>query len=137
MISIEFTGTVKRAGHEPVSIPVQVILSYDVANDPFAVQAAFGTDGDEGVVWTFSRSLLAVGATALFPYGQGDVKFRYWPEADIVVMCLTSPEGHADIALPCEPVNTFIADTRPLIDQVDEREVEALVDGLLEEVFGK
>lgn len=134
MIIREFEGAVKRAGNKDVHIPVHVTLSYDAGTDPFAVQAIFSPDGEEDCVWHFSRELLAKGSYSVAPYGIGDVKFRHLPTHGMILICLRSPGGHADVALPFDEVRQFLADTAPAA-RVTDQECTALVDEFLKEVF--
>lgn len=141
MITREFAARIKRVGRTDVDVPVNVTLSYDWANDPFAVQAIFQVSQEEDRVWHFSRELLERGARALTPYGKGDVKFRHFPQRGAVLMCLRSgghgpgEPTHADVALPEQEVAEFLNDTKEQADQEDSKFVGDQVDVFLKELF--
>lgn len=141
MITQEFTARLKRVNAQDVDLPVPVTLSYDWANDPFAVQAIFKVSQDQETVWHFSRELLRVGARSLTPYGYGDVKFRWFPSHGIVLMCLRTnvsqaqaedTASHADVALPWDEVGVFLEATA---EQAQQQDCGALVDDFLKELF--
>lgn len=138
MITRQFEARVKRVDSTDVDAPINVTLSYDWANDPFAVQAIFEIPGEDDRVWHFSRDLLLFGARSLTPYGKGDVKFRYFALHGVVLMCLrTGGQGpgeasHADIALPYEEILQFLEETD---EQAGQQDCGALVDDFLKELF--
>lgn len=136
MISTQFTGYVKRIGNEDANVAVQVTLSYDAGTDPLAVQVIFEIPDEDDRVWHLGRDLLLEGSVSPVPVGEGDVKFRYFgPMTGCLMMCLKSPEGHADIALPQQEVAKFLDDTKELADQAGGEELDSLVDLFLKEVF--
>lgn len=141
MITRQFTAHLKRVDSTDVDVPVTVTLSYDAGTDPYAVQAVFQVSDEEDRVWHFSRELLAAGAFSQIPLGRGDVKFRYYPTYDMVLMCLRTrgvgadEPTHADIALPHSDVRRFLGDTQELFDEAAD-DCSALVDVFLKEVFG-
>jgi len=134
MISHKFTAHIARVGNVNTRIPVQTTFLYDAGTDPFAVQAVFEVDEEEDRVWYFSRELLEAGSKVFAPTGSGDVRFRYFIAQDIVMLCLRSPEGHADISLPAADVREFLDATSEAARVTDE-ECDALVDEFLKEVF--
>lgn len=136
MITREFLAVVKRAGGEDVDIPITCTLSYDAGTDPFAVQAIFEVGEGEDRVWHFSRELLEKGSRSVAPFGEGDVKLRYLPIHGMVMVCLKSPEGHADVALPAAEVREFLEDTHKIARSVTQRECDSLIDEFLREVLG-
>lgn len=142
MITRTFEARIKKVGRATVDHPVQVTLMYNPAEDPHAVEAVFEAPGEDDRVWTFGRELLADGSVSRRPHGQGDVKFRHFPRYDvpggggaIVMMCLTPPEGHADIALPYEEVASFLEETTPEFLSF-AGDCDSLIDEFLKEVFG-
>jgi hypothetical protein len=134
MITREFEASVKRFGHEDVDVPVHVTLAYHAGVDPFAVEVIFEIEGDEDRIWTIGRDLMESGWNSMTPYGEGDVRFRYFPDRSAVLMCLRSHEGHADIALPAQEVSRFLDETSGAA-RVTEQERTSLVDEFLKEVF--
>jgi Streptomyces sporulation and cell division protein, SsgA. len=133
MINRTFTAHVRVAQNADVNEPVEVTLSYDGGADPYAVKAAFVITLEEVRIWDFSRELLVNGAHSLIPYGHGDVKFRRFSDEDIVMMCMRSNEGHADVALPLEDVLAFLEDTEE--PYAASQECDALLDDFLKELF--
>ena len=136
MITREFTAYIKRAAGQDVHIPVSVRFAYDPDRDPLAVQAVFRVDEEEDRVWDFGWELLSEGVRSVSPHGRGDVKFRYFPMAAAVLMCLKSPEGHVDIALPLSEVGGFLHDTRKAFEEASQ-DCTAMVDDFLKEVLGQ
>ena len=148
MITREFNAAVKRVDNKDVHIPITCTLSYDAGTDPYAVQAILQVSQEEDRVWHFSRELLGgltqdagglfagvgVDDTAGWWHGQGDVKFRYLASYNMVLMCLRSPEGHADIALPAAEVWGFLEDTEAAAN-ITEANCTALVNEFLKELF--
>lgn len=137
MITKEFQARIKRVGSTDVDAVVSVTLSYDADTDPFAVEAVFSTPGEgdsTDVTWYFSRDLLSQGSRSLVPCGSGDVKFRLFPEQEVIMVCLRSPGGHADVALPEQEIVDFLSETAGDA-QVPDQRVDSLVDEFLKEVF--
>lgn len=134
MITRTFEALVRRTQGVAVNFPVTVTLEYDAGTNPFAVEVVFQPPGEPDVVWSISRDLLVGGLDSSTVYGQGDIRFRYSPEADAVLMCLKSHEGHADIALPHEEVAGFLEDTEDAAEISDEA-CGALVDAFIKEVL--
>lgn len=134
MITKEFQARIKRVGSTDVDAVVSVTLSYDADIDPFAVEAAFSAPDEADVTWYFSRDLLSQGSRSLVPCGSGDVKFRLFPDQGTVMVCLRSPGGHADVALPEQEIVDFLSETAGDA-QVPDQRVDSLVDEFLKEVF--
>src|ERR1041384_7860533 len=84
------------------SIPVPARLGYR-SDDPFAVHVTFHIGSDHPVHWTFARELLVEGVFR--PCGHGDV--RVWPTKvagrGVVLMALSSPDGHARLGAAPAP----------------------------------
>lgn len=134
MITKEFQARIKRIGSTDVDVEVRVTLVHDANIDPFAVEAAFSAPDEADVTWYFSRDLLLRGSESLAPYGKGDVKFRLLPDQGTVMVCLRSPGGHADVALPEQEIVDFLSETAGDA-QVPDQRVDSLVDEFLKEVF--
>jgi Streptomyces sporulation and cell division protein, SsgA len=112
------------------STPVRSRWSYR-ADQPFTVVAAFQTDRNRWVEWTFARDLLVEGMRAAA--GMGDVRLH--PETDggldLLVVEIESPEGYAKLELDHESVSDFIEATTDLVPLGEESEhfdVDALID---------
>lgn len=133
MIVREFAGTVLRAGGVNVNNPVLVELVYDPTN-PYAVKTSFSAPGEEAVVWHLGRELLWKGVRSRSALGDGDVRVR--ASGPGVVLCLRSPEGHADIGLPLAEVDQFLADT--IIEcPFGHEDVDARIDRILADILGE
>ncbi|SDQ48748.1 SsgA family sporulation/cell division regulator [Quadrisphaera sp. DSM 44207] len=106
---VELRLVVPEAG----KVPVAVDLGYGT-HDPFAVTAAFRGDGGT-IEWVFARDLLREGLRR--PTGEGDV--QVWPgEADgraVLLVSLTSPEGHAVLEADADDVRGFLDRTHALV----------------------
>lgn len=147
MITRQFEARIRRSNRIDVNVPVQVVLSYDAGTDPYAVRATFlgvqvtQTETEERV-WSFARELLSNGAHSLVRLGHGDVGFRlfpgaYWPvgEGSVVLMCMRSADGHADVTFPQAEVIAFLADTQGLFDEATQ-DCTPAVDEFLKELLG-
>ena len=108
-VAVELRLVVPEAG----KVPVAVDLGYGV-HDPFAVTASFRGDGGT-IEWVFARDLLREGMRR--PTGEGDV--QVWPgEADgreVVLVSLSSPDGHAVLEADAEDVRSFLDRTHALV----------------------
>lgn len=82
--------------------PVKVVLSWSV-NDPSAVRAMFAT-----VEWAIGRELLDLAAQGCHA-GIGDL--RLIPRDGRVVFEMSTPSGHAQIALPRPDLARFVVAT--------------------------
>lgn len=133
MISATFPAIILKSGSDRVAIPVEVTFTYDADYDPFAVQMLVEVPGEPDVVWYFSRELLLRGVNSFTPVGSGDVKFRY-DGSDRLLMCLRTPEGHADLGLPHGRVGGFLQETLELASASVECPVE-MIDNLIEEIL--
>lgn len=147
MIIHKFVGRVLLTNDTRVNKKVDVTLSWDEEHDPLAVQAFFEThidtdeeDEDEledSVTWTFGRELLYRGVNSHAPVGQGDIKIRYEGVAlASVLLCLKTPEGHADIRLPHGEVYSFLTQTFKVCP-IGSESLDAGVDDLLADIFRK
>lgn len=136
MIQDIISGTVLQVGTESVSREVEVEMAFDEENDPLALMMIFRVDGEGEVCWTVARELIMCGATNLFPVGEGDVKVRADYGNGRVLMCLTSPLGHADIGLDREELVDFLNRTQAVCP-LGEEPIEALVDQELADLLGE
>ncbi|BBC36542.1 hypothetical protein SGFS_078360 [Streptomyces graminofaciens] len=110
-------------------VPVRVTLRYTSA-DPFAVHIDFppaASADDEGVTWTFARTLLAEGLTA--PTGIGDV--HIWPCGPTrTVVELHSPYGMAMILFGRAALHRFLRRSFTVVAPGGEDLEPVLDDGL-------
>lgn len=95
------------------TVPLTVALRYGT-DDPFAVTAAFAGDGLT-IEWVFARDLLIGGLEQ--PTGEGDV--HVWPSwgsgRDLVLLSLTSPDGHAVLEADAADLRGFLQRTLDLV----------------------
>lgn len=103
------------------------------ADQPFTVIAAFQTDRDRWVEWSFARDLVVEGLAA--PAGVGDVRLEPEVERELRVLAveISSPEGYARLELDHNAVSSFIAATEevvPLGEESGHFDVDALIDEL-------
>lgn len=100
------------------TVPLRVTLSY-TTEDPFAVTAAFAGDGLT-IEWVFARDLLIGGLDG--PTGEGDV--HVWPSwgsgRDLVLLSLTSPDGHAVLEADATDLRGFLQRTLDLVPEGTE-----------------
>lgn len=136
MLKTTFVATLLRsANREKEGLKFPIELRYEPEKDPLAVTAHFPVDDpDDPIVWTFARELLARGSQSLAPYGEGDVKLRKLDDQHLI-MCLVSPDGHADVGLPLGAVNAFLEGSYDLVHAGEEFK-EGALDAFLEEVLG-
>lgn len=141
MISRKFPAVVVRNSAGPINTPIQVELAWDPDRDPFAVAMTCslsaeqsGTGSDQDIVWVFGRDLLADGLRSARVVGRGDVKMRLdRSDQARLIICLSSHDGHADLALPVPDASAFLDDTRQHSELGDE-DVEDLIDEFLKEL---
>lgn len=119
---------------ESGKVPVSVEFGYGV-HDPFAVTAAFRGDGGT-IEWVFARDLLREGLRR--PTGEGDV--QVWPgEVDgveVVLVSLSSPDGHAVLEADAADLRDFLDRTHALVPAgAESRHVH--VDDELAELLGR
>lgn len=133
MIVTEFQGRVGGSTLGPGGGVVDVRMTYNPEYDPMAVIVEFTEDGQGGVPWVMGRELLIRGATSQQPYGHGDVKLRR--AGGVVIVCLESPDGHADVLLPYTALTAFLSATTEAVP-VGEEPVDSELDKFLEEVLG-
>jgi hypothetical protein len=114
------------------STPVRSRWSYR-ADQPFTVVAAFQTDRNRWVEWTFARDLLVEGLWTAT--GMGDVRLHPATEQglDMLVVEIESPEGYARLELDHESVSAFLDATAELVPIGEESE-HFDVDALIEEI---
>lgn len=135
MISRKFSARVLMTQNERVDVSVDVALVYDEDYDPLAVKMVFSAPEEEDVEWTLSRELMLRGSSSAFPYGSGDVKFRYLGERDGgLMLCLNNGGGHADIRLPQYEVVRFLEETCEAVPFGSE-DIEDSVDDLIKELL--
>lgn len=106
MIAAQFNVVARRDGSHAY---VVCDMEYDPEGDPLVVQATFLASGEEDRVWVISRELLARGVTSPEPYGDGDIKLRQ--EGAYAILCLQSPDGHADLVFARLALVAFIEKT--------------------------
>jgi len=130
-------------GPDELIVPLTAEWSYS-RQDPYAVTMSLDTGGDQPVVWTFARDLLA--AALLAPAGMGDV--QAWPstesavpaEADadagtgekILSILLGSPDGRARFEADAAGIEAFLARTCELLPAGQESGYLNLDAGLTE-----
>ncbi len=137
MLTEKITAYIAQYGQVRRDTPVNVEFGFDPKHDPFAISALFKGDivEDEAQVWTFARDLIMRGSTSISCYGDGDVRFQYFPEKEGVIMCLKNPTGHADVWLDHEELIAFLEKTTELLP-VGEESTEEAVDEILKELLG-
>lgn len=101
-------GYVVFHGDDAIRKPVTVLLQWN-ADDPLAILAEFGVDGEAVVPWQFSRELMMQGVTSSAIVGDADIRFQV--VGGSLQVCLRSPEGHAHIRLPLDRVVGFLERT--------------------------
>lgn len=110
-------------------------LSYQ-PDDPLAVTIQLG-ESDDGVRWTFARSLILAGMFA--PSGDGDVVIS--PGVDdegraLTYIELSSPDGVAVLRMHSWSVSEFLRKTEKLVaigNELERVDVDACITHLLEE----
>lgn len=107
MIQSQFQAILARSGKQYCHIPVQVEMTYDEA-DPLALSMTFTAQGEATNPWMVSRDLLAEAMACDTPTGHGDVRFRRDPLSGHLMVCIKSPDGHADIKFPLQQVEEFL-----------------------------
>ncbi|MGQ0837626.1 SsgA family sporulation/cell division regulator [Actinokineospora sp.] len=101
------------------------------AGEPFTITAAFQTDRDRWVEWVFARDLLVEGLTC--PAGEGDVRMRpdFSGGRTMLVLEISSPEGHARLEMEHDAVESFLdatAEIVPLGTESDHFDIDALIE---------
>lgn len=134
MIQDTVNGTILKTGGQLVSIPVQVEMAYDEEHDPLAIQMIFKVEGEEEKCWIMARELIMYGSTSRMPYGTGDIRFRSDPEHNRVLVCLRTPQGHADVGLNREQLIDFLNRTQAVCKLGDEP-IDDLIDDAIEELL--
>lgn len=106
-------------------------LRYDPA-DPFAISLRM-THGEQDVVWTFARELLAGGLYE--PTGDGDV--HVWPclsssGTSVVMIELCSPDGELLLEASSRTVSTFLEEVEHAVPSgTEDIDVDTLIEQLL------
>lgn len=134
MISIEFPALLVRSGDIRCNAPVGVKLIFH-PDDPFAVTAVF-RNGDENPVWQFALELLydALTGPEGRPDGPGDVRFGR--QGTVLRMCLKSDDGHADIILPVDAIESFLDEIQATDNGSHMVIIDDQMNAFLEEVLG-
>ncbi len=135
MISREVKGTIRRVGGEVVAIPFTAEFTYDPDTDPIGVNIVFSwVDGI--VEWVVARELLVRGIASPVPYGKGDFKLRFaGPGTGLVLFCLKSPEGHADLSVDHAQLAAFLEAAESAYPLGSEC-MDDLIDAGLKEILG-
>lgn len=107
MIRSQFQAILARSNQTRCHLPIEVEMSYDPA-DPLAFAMTFTAAGEASNPWKASRDLLVEAMACSVPTGQGDVRFRRDPLSGHLLVCVKSPDGHADIKFPLQPVTEFL-----------------------------
>lgn len=106
---------------ELVTGTVRANLVYKTA-DPWAVELAVRSGGQNWVSWVFARSLLAdalvAGGALLDRVGDGDVGVIV--RGSHVLLELTSPSGHAILRLPRGDVDRLLDKAEQLVPEGSE-----------------
>lgn len=94
--------------------PVVTRWTY-LAGDPFAVTFGIGTRGDRWVEWMMARDLLVAGLGG--PAGVGDVRLRPQRvhDCDVVVVEISSPDGHAMLEVDRDLLEQFVESTTEIV----------------------
>lgn len=131
---VEVEMVLRLAAPEHEVVPAR--FRYDQA-DPYAVSVTFHTEPDaETATWTFARELLATGLDQ--PAGLGDV--RIWPSLWVtphgyqVTIELSSPDGHAVLAMPRRALLRFLRRTYALVPrgrETSHQDIDAALSRLL------
>lgn len=138
MIEARFKGKLLTSGQQMTNKPVDVELFYDDENDPLTVQMVLTVVDEDEVCWVVSRELLLRGVASLTPLGDGDVRVRGEAALDTVIVCLRSPQGHADIWYPHGRVVSFLNRTMDACrfgGTAEEETVAGHLDAFLAELF--
>jgi len=139
-ISKRFQGIVIKTGDQVTNQRIGIELAWDPDRDPLAVTMTcyLGSETtysgeDEQVAWVLSRELLHEGLSSFTPVGEGDVKLRLANNFSAgLLCCLTSPDGHADLALPLVEVEGFMDETEQHTP-VGQEHFDTLLDDFLKE----
>nr|WP_052372150.1 SsgA family sporulation/cell division regulator [Amycolatopsis taiwanensis] len=97
-------------------MPVYSRWSYD-PEDPYAVTLSFSAEGGRWVAWNFARDLLYDGLRS--SAGLGDV--RVYPDIDLLVIELDSPDGHAVVEMERVQAENFLVETTEAVPIGEER----------------
>lgn len=133
MIKIQLRGYLIRSNNETCRIPLRVDFEWD-ENDPVAFSMIFHQGGGVSTTWTTSYDSLTDAMTNLHSVGDGDVKFRR-DISNMLFVCVKSPDGHADVALPTGPVEEFLELTHDDVDIAMAVTLPDQIDAALEEIF--
>ena len=133
MVTSSFAGRIIQSDGAVVLAPVGVRLTYSPDTDPLAVTMTFLQD-DSKVVWTVGLDLLQEGVTVREKVGEGDVGFRLSSSRDKLLVCLKSPEGHADLGFPLAPVVAFLGHVQAASASCSVA-LDNQIDDLIEEIL--
>lgn len=129
MISSQFQAILARSGTTRCHLPVQVEMRYD-ENNPLAFSMLFSAQGDPTNPWVTSRDLLVEAMACDTPTGHGDVRFRRDPLSGHLLVCVKSPDGHADVKMPLQKVEEFLVmsedDAAEAVKELDDIVDEAI-----------
>lgn len=133
MITNEVHAIVLKSNGETCYIPFTASFRWEPEN-PLAVHMVLHLlEGD--VTWVVGRELLQRGATSLLSVGDGDVKVkREGPASSRLLVCLKSPEGHADIGFNQPHVVRFLNRT-VAVTPIGEESLDTQLDELIEEIY--
>lgn len=135
MISQEVEGTVHRGDGEVVAVPFTAEFTYDPDTDPIGVRIVFSCAGGDAE-WAVARELLVRGIASPVPYGKGDFKLRFaGPGTGLVLFCLRSPEGHADLSVDHAQLAAFL-DAIEAVLPLGSECMDDLLDEALKEILG-
>jgi hypothetical protein len=118
--TVEVETSLRLVAPDATTLPVRASLRYDPA-DPYAVHMVFyGESAAEAVGWSFARELLVAGLDE--PAGIGDVRVWPWatPQADLVALALSSPEGNALFEVPRDVLVRFLSCTYMVVPRGEE-----------------
>lgn len=115
------------------STPVLSRLSY-AKGEPFTVTLSFRLEDGEWIEWEFARDLLVSGLRA--PSGIGDVRIRpdLWPDEDVLVLELESPDGYAVVEIGRDELRRFAnaaLELVPLGTESQHLDIDAVIAGLI------
>lgn len=85
------------------------------AEDPYAVVLSIPTRGDRWVEWVMARDLLLAGLTS--SAGVGDVRVRSdrVHGYDVIVVEISSPDGHAVLEVDHEQIDRFLRASQTVV----------------------
>lgn len=99
--------------------PVVTRWIYD-AGDPYAVSLSIHTRGDRWVEWFVARDLLVAGLTGAEGIGDVRVKPNRVHGYDVVVVEISSPDGHAVLEVDHDLLDHFVQASRDVVPLGEE-----------------